>query len=667
MRMTNEKEKEVLSNYLDEINKRNEKGDMTIFFDNNEGEILSKYNKLIDFVENEKTSINFQDENNRNIEVKIEFVTGTYPGTENNYTLSQIEPSIYIDGKYDTSFMSLKSFDDEYGKVYENFMEKRLNLDSQEYLSFTTKLINDKQEIGLKMSEHDDIVNLYFMSKDNSSFHKVEFDPVNKTLMFEDKELSSINSLYLNDQMNLIYGDLRSNELIQDINDTVKTLKEQENLNGLTDIFNELSTGMKERVETMVSSINTNSYMSIESIDTLYKDLERTHVSLEKIDHLLDKIEQYKQLYPKNEIQNDDLFNGMASKNAKVDMLSDEWSSIKTVLEKQVDFQQAILKIETENFLTDKAIAYKNFDYDLKNTSIAEYLSNTNVEDVTSKKLIPLSVQANLNDPIDKLENHVNIYKSLEYMNSSFKQLELYGGDLSYKGSSLNEYIEHNKQKEINHVIHLAREEFKNVYGKDFELFNGNDLSKGVNNVISKFEPIIEKKTFSLHELADIEPVNKKDHATRDFWEDKNVQLLENYKDNKGLAFGTPLEDLYLRNKDINLLIEKTPDLLEDKNQFSDKLLNRFKETIEVTESTILSLKQNIKIDMLEQQGIPINNKNSDFYRTNENQQNNNLKFMDSVQNRLEVLKEYINVVEKDLSKEQTKEKQNEKTLELER
>ena len=546
-------------------------------------------------------------------------------------------------------------------------LDKRNNvyqLDSEDFRRFNMKLLNeDKDNLAQKIGQREDIIKVYFVhSKQNdqsilksSNFYEVELDTSNKTLKsntLNEQSLSLMKDDYIKGELNLLYTELKSNQMINDIEDQVKDLKLNHSITYDTDLHR----GIVDTFEKMPTPYAT----TLNDINLMYKELEKTNIAIDKINNLLETIQDYRSEYKDNSnLINMDLITNDIEKHTKVDIYYDSWTEMKGLYEKQADFYKSSLKLGTQDFLNDKTNLFRDMDLNVENTKLAEYLSKTSDTDISNSRLIPLVVEANENNPIEKMRNNMLVHNSLEYMEYNLKQMELYNSKVGFQNSKLEEYIDLNKDRAITNVLYQVNEKMNDIYGEKFSLFNEEDSLSSRAKVLDKLIPIIQKDSFRLHDLHQFEPVTKMENSIRDFWENKNIEMLLDYKDSKGLHFEAKIEDILIKSSDIEKITQKIPELTADESKSSAMALGRIKETIEDTREAINELKHNLMNDIKTTMN---STNNSNDNRIENNIKTNNLFFAESIQNKVETLSNYIEVAEN--SKKQEKENQREMGLE---
>ncbi|MEB6550195.1 hypothetical protein MXL46_13955 [Heyndrickxia sporothermodurans] len=538
---------------------------------------------------------------------------------------------------------------------YEMAKQKQfINLESGEYRQFLMKLLNeDQNNLALKLGNTEDVIRAYFYQPSTSEYINAELNTENKNLSAGDNTYLIFDK-YINGDVQLIHTELQSIEMLNDIEGKVQELR-NENIIYDTELYK----GMIDKFD----SSNLLYSPSYNDIQSLYKDLENTNKSIEKIDYLLQSIEEYRNIYNSNEnILNADIISNQFENNAKVDIYYDSWIEMKNMYQKQSQFQQAALKIGVQDFLADRIHLFKHIDIKLDNLEVAKYISNTKAEHLNADKIIPLVVNANENSVTEKIRNNMLMHTDLDHLNVSLKYLELHDSTITYKGSKLEEFIDMNKDRTLSNIMYLINNEMKEIYGEKFELFNENDSNDTRNKLFEKLTPIVQNDTFSIYELQKIEPVTKREFEVRDFWESKNIDMLLEYKNEKNIFFNTNQEELFFKSKDLEKIVEKIPELIENPNDLTNKTLARIREGIEETRDSLHLIKLSLATDT-DKLNLDPDKKATTEQKIEHNRLMNVLLTTKNLENKMDELEGYVSLVENS----KVNEKQNQKEMEMER
>ncbi|MBL5782808.1 hypothetical protein [Heyndrickxia sporothermodurans] len=529
-----------------------------------------------------------------------------------------------------------------------------IELEGNKYRQFVMKLLNeDRNELAQKLSGGEDIIKAYFYQPSTNEYISAELDTEKKTLSAGNNTYLIFDK-YINGEVQLLHADLQSIQMFKDIENKVQGLLD-ENIIYDTELFKNMV--HKTEFSELLYSPTYN------SIQSLYKDFEATNHSIEKIDSLLKSIEEYRDIYnSKEDILNMDIITDRFERNSKVDIYYDSWLEMKGLYEKQSQFQQAALKIGVQDYLADKSNMYKNIDLQVDNIEIAKFLSNTKVEQLTNDKIIPLVFTANENNISDRIGNNMLVHADFDYMNASLKHMELYNPEIGYKNSILEEYIDVNKDRALTNIMLLVNKEMKEIYGERFELFNERDSNDTCHKLFDKLLPIVQNDTFSLYELQKIEPVTKREFEVRDFWDSKNIDMLLEYKNDKNIYFEAKIEDLLFKSRDIEKVIEKVPELVENPNDLSNRTLNRIKEGIEDTKESLYQVKLALATDTDKIKLDPDKEATTE-QKIEHNRLMNVLLTTKNLENKIDELEGYVSLVENS----KINEKQNQKEMEMER
>lgn len=535
----------------------------------------------------------------------------------------------------------------------------KIELNGDEYRKFLFKLLNeDQNNLGHKLSLNDEIVKAYFYEPSTNDFIEAELDTLNKTISANDHTFL-IYDKFINGDVELLHTELKSIELFKEIEDKVKDLRENHNITYDTELFGK----MVDQLE----KYNFTKYTSANDIKELFQSLENTNNAIKEIDNVLEKVNLYRDTYKtEDNIMNFEVMTNAFEVNSKIDIYQDSFYEMRNLYEKQAEFQKSVLKVEVENFLADKSQIFKNTELNPNNTSVAEYINKTNERDLSSGRLIPLVTYANENNYAEKIRNNMLVHNSVSTFELHLKQMELYNSSVSFSGSKLEDYISHLKEQSLDNVIKFATKEFQMIYGENFKLFNEDERLASSNKLFEKLLPIVQNDTFSLYELQKIEPVTKSEFEVRDFWENKNLEMLLDYKNSKGIHFEANINDLLLQSKDRELVMQNVPDLTEEKNDINNKKIERIKEAIEDTSDSVIKLRKELTVDRV------LTNENpfeplTDEQRITNNIRMNNILFADILQNKVESLSSFVSMFENENSKDKPKEKENQREMELER
>ncbi|PTY82531.1 hypothetical protein B5V91_19410 [Heyndrickxia sporothermodurans] len=254
------------------------------------------------------------------------------------------------------------------------------------------------------------------------------------------------------------------------------------------------------------------------------------------------------------------------------------------------------------------------------------------------------------------------VHADFDYMNASLKHMELYNPEIGYKNSILEEYIDVNKDRALTNIMLLVNKEMKEIYGERFELFNERDSNDTCHKLFDKLLPIVQNDTFSLYELQKIEPVTKREFEVRDFWDSKNIDMLLEYKNDKNIYFEAKIEDLLFKSRDIEKVIEKVPELVENPNDLSNRTLNRIKEGIEDTKESLYQVKLALATDTDKIKLDPDKEATTE-QKIEHNRLMNVLLTTKNLENKIDELEGYVSLVENS----KINEKQNQKEMEMER
>ncbi|MBU8732505.1 hypothetical protein KM915_20875 [Cytobacillus oceanisediminis] len=530
-----------------------------------------------------------------------------------------------------------------------------IQLDSTQYRRFIMKLLNeDQNDLAQNLTHSDDVVKAYFFQESTSEFIQVELDTANKTLNAGDYSYL-IYDKYMEGEVKLLHTDLQSEEMFRDVEAKINELKETFGVSYNPEIFADLI----ERFEK-----NDITYtVSLEDIREIYKDLQKNNEITAKIDTILDSIKDYKETYKSDEIMNFSVITNSAEKQAKMDIYFDSWTEMKELYERQSDFQKTSLKIAIEDFLKDKNNIFREIDLDLNNTKLADYLSKTPAESLSNDKIIPLVFEANENSAADKMRNNMLVHNSLEYMEYSLKRIELYEPFVSYSKSNLEDFIEVNKDRSLTNVMYQVDKEVKSIYGENFQLFNENDSISTRKNLFDHLMPIVNKDTFNLHEIQNIDPITKRDYEVRDFWENKNLEMLLAYMESKNVFFEASIDNLFLKSKDIEELMVRIPELINNQDEVSNKAMGRIKEAIEDTKEALYQMKIELAADKSNLDSSK--NINEVISKVQHNTLMNNVMTVKNLESNIEKLEIAIDRLENTNTNEI--EKENHKEMELER
>jgi hypothetical protein len=518
-----------------------------------------------------------------------------------------------------------------------------LELDSNQYRRLMMKILNeDKDEVALKLGNFEDVLKVYLYDASERKYLEVELDMNAKEFIAGNAPLMTYED-FMNGKYQLLQVELQSDQMFKKILEGIKDLSDN---HSISYDYNYLSK--------MVNDFEGKpllDYPSAQNIKELYSEYQNSEQIVGKIDRVIDDITKYKEKYIDNEdILNLSAINHSFKQNAQVSVYYDSWIEMKSLNEKKMDYLKVVLKNETEQFLKEYQSVFKNIDLDQNNLSIADYISRNNVQDLSTKEIIPLVANGNLNDNNERLRGLLDNYLVSQYVEFSIKRTALSEPSLDFENSELYKLIEKSKDHSLNNIINLSIKEFKDVYGERFvdkTLFPPEDLSNP-SELLEKLKPAIIHDTLSIYELHQFEPSNTREMEILKFWEGKSINLLEdslNLKE-QGQGMIRDFKEQYLSSEEMQKLFQRIDELTLKGDELSLKLLNGIKDNLETAKDTMIQIKKEVHKDLMDDK--------EDRQLSNRNY--SNFLFLNKVERNIDSAEVYINFTSNQIVKESQKE-----------
>ncbi|WP_430510693.1 hypothetical protein [Gottfriedia solisilvae] len=518
-------------------------------------------------------------------------------------------------------------------------------LEEKEYQRLLMTVLNDNTDLAYKLAAFRDSIYLYLHEPTDQQLFEVELNMISQELKYSFSDENVINK-YLSGEYKLIHAELKIDQMYSNIHNGNNVLISK-GISYDPDLYKDLVNIYNDKLTNDRS----------ETIKNIHDELINIENKLNNIEDLIESMTVYGTKYIQNDNHLIDSINSYGYEiNHKVNNLLDSWIETKELYEKVHEFLQISLKMEVEKHLKELNIDnLPNVNLKFFNTEVAELIANNH--DLTVQTLLPVLVNANENNGMERIGLHVENHIIAEQIEYSLKRMELYDPSINFDGSKLHKHIGQIKEHNIGNAIEGINKSMSELYGPKFKLFEQNELLEPSDALLKKITPIYLQKSYRPSTLQQLEVESKSDKLVKSFWQDKSNEMFTSYIEEGGKS--KLFENVIHSPKEIESLQNNINRLLDDPTDFTDISLRKLDRQIDES----INVLSGIQLDLRNEYAhFPSDRKEllaNPSLNAARNTVINNIEHVFHAIDKLETTKEYVNI------KQNIKELENKMELEL--
>lgn len=446
--------------------------------------------------------------------------------------------------------------------------ELTIELEDEKYRKFIFKMFQEDQNMtSLRLAEENDLINLTLYDNENDQLVFAQLDPNQKILFCSDYK-EDVYERFMNDELTLLSTQIERDRLFEEIEKQVNILEYEF---GVTTESSPLVDFNETFNQDDFSLHNPRKNLKI-----LLNEYEKTTEALNHIENLLKRTNEYLKTYSPNKEEYLNIHGQNFEQDSKVAIYEESFNDIKNLQENKRSFLEFSIKYETEKFLREiNPSIFNKLDINPKDTRLAEMIVKSDPRQLNTRILLNQAIQSIQNNQFDKLIDYQEAVLLAEYHDIFMKKQALYTGK-SYEGTKLETYILNFKKDFVEQLVRKTEQIFQATYGKDFKLFKPHELEDAY-RVVKKLQPVIQSKNFNIYMLHRFEAVTKEDFKVKQFWEEKNRELLRPFIQRMG-----DTEKFYVPTfQELDELRERIFDNKENFHDISNKALKNIYKQLE--------------------------------------------------------------------------------------
>lgn len=506
------------------------------------------------------------------------------------------------------------------------------------------KFLNEENiDISERVTSRDDVVKLYFRDSENNRFSEGELHMKTKEF-HSDVSDTSIPSKYIDEKLDLIHAEFKSDQLFNKIEQNANHLNLSHSYQGdYRNVLKELNHFYQTEFKLDDPGHN---------IKSLNEKMQETRKEILEVNELLQSVNEYRSNYSSYEnLLNDSLFDHTYAQDSQIERQFTNLSEVERELTMKERFLELSITNESETYLKNmNQELFKSISLDPDNFNVQELIAKTHPLNLTVADLLPEAVSSHENALNERILDKIESVRVGQYIDHSLQRLSMYDSEVDYEKGNLKKSIEKNQTTNLDMVRQSVSNEFIGRYGKDF--LKDEDVSQP-KRLFEKILPVVENDTFSpFKAYRSIDSELKQDKEVKDYWKSQSHTMLEEYLIDKGSQsiYKQSLET----SSDLSKIENRVNKLIENRHELSDREIKNTKLDIEDTISELNVLKTNITHDLAAIKPHPDKELNKDE-QVAYNRLINNFSYTANVSNDLEKLNGYISMVEAERETEQSK------------